>query len=202
MSRIYWKGSALLAPVPSVIVTCGDGERANMITIGWCGVASTRPPRVCISVRPERYSHGIIKETGEFVINLTPSSLARECDYIGTMTGRKIDKAAKTGLTLIPSETVASPTIEQSPLALECKVYKTILLGSHDMFIADVTKVSVDERFVAPDGRLRLDRADLLVFAHGEYFQIGKKIAPIGFSVSKAKKRSSKKNSGWSDKNR
>jgi len=122
MGRIYWKGSALLAPVPSVMVSCGTEEKANIITIGWCGVVSTRPPRIYVSIRPERHSHGIIKETGEFVVNLTPASLVEVCDYVGTVTGRCVDKVKKTGLTMIPSKEVKSPSIENSPLSLECKV--------------------------------------------------------------------------------
>lgn len=188
MSREYWKGSALLAPVPSVMVTCGDADSANIITIGWCGVISTRPARVYISVRPERHSHGIIKERGEFVVNLTPASLVEVCDYCGTVTGRCVDKAAKTGLTLIPSSDVAAPTIENCPLALECKVCQTIDSGSHTVFIADVVRVSVDDSLIDDSGKLRLDTADLLVFSHGEYFSLGKKLGKIGISVENKKK--------------
>ncbi|MBQ4353967.1 MAG: flavin reductase family protein [Clostridia bacterium] len=188
MSRIHWKGSALLAPVPSVMVTCGTAEKANIITVGWCGVVSTRPARVSISIRPERHSHAMIKETGNFVINLTPASLAEVCDYCGTVTGRCVDKVKKTGLTLIPSESVDAPTIADCPLALECRVSQVIPLGSHDCFIADVVGVSVDEQFVDASGKLRLDTADLLVYVHGEYFRIGKKLGKIGISVENKKK--------------
>lgn len=188
MARIHWKGSALLAPVPSVMVTCGTPEQANIITVGWCGVVSTRPARISISIRPERHSYPIIKESGEFVINLTPASLVEVCDYCGTVTGRCVDKAKKTGLTLIPSEHVAAPTIENCPLALECRVCQVIPLGSHDCFIADVIGVSVDERYVDESGKLRLDTADLLVYVHGEYFRIGKKLGKIGISVEDKKK--------------
>lgn len=188
MSRVSWKGSSLLAPVPSVMVTCGTPEKANIITIGWCGVISTRPPRVSISIRPERHSYEIIRESREFVINLTPASLVEICDYCGTVTGRCVDKAAKTGLTLIPSEEVSAPTIENCPLALECRVTDILPQGSHDLFLADVVKVSVDEKFVASDGKLRLDTADLLVYVHGEYFRIGEKLGKIGISVQDKKK--------------
>lgn len=188
MARIYWKGSALLAPVPSVMVSCGTEEKANIITIGWCGVVSTRPPRVYVSIRPERHSHSIIKESGEFVINLTPASLVEVCDYVGTVTGRCVDKVKKTGLTMIPSKEVKAPSIENSPLSLECKVSEIIPSGSHDMFIADVVAVSVDENFLDEKGKLRLDRSNLLVFSHGEYFNLGKKLGPIGLSVANKKK--------------
>lgn len=186
--RIYWKGSALLAPVPSVMVTCGTMERANIITIGWTGVVSTRPARVYISIRPERHSHGIIRESGEFVINLVPSSLVEVCDYAGTVTGRCVDKVKKTGLTLIPSKEVSAPTIEDCPMALECKVIDVQHYGSHDMFIADVVQVSVDEELIDKSGHLCLDRAYLLSFAHGEYFELGRKLGKIGISVENKKK--------------
>ena len=186
--RIYWKGSALLAPVPSVMVTCGTMEKANIITIGWTGVVSTRPARVYISVRPERHSHSIIKESGEFVINLTPASLVEVCDYVGTVTGRCVDKIKKTGLSLIESKEVSAPTLADSPLSLECKVISVESHGSHDMFIADVVQVSVDESLMDEKGHLCLDRARLLTFAHGEYFEIGRKLGKIGISVQDKKK--------------
>ena len=188
MARIHWKGSSLLAPLPSVMVTCGSADKANIITIGWCGVVSTRPARIYISVRPERHSHALISETGEFVVNLVPSALAEVCDYCGTVTGRLVDKAAKTGLTLVPSEAVACPTIDDSPLSLECRVIETLHEGSHDMFIADVVSVSVDEKYVDEQGKLRLDRAKLLVYSHGEYFELGRKIGKIGTSFADHKK--------------
>lgn len=186
--RLYWKGSSLLAPVPSVMVTCGTMERANIITIGWCGVVSTRPARVYISVRPERHSHSLITETGEFVINLTPASFAEIADYCGTVTGRVVDKVKKTELTLMESKEVKAPTIADCPLALECKVIDTLHHGSHDMFIADVVQVSVNPAIVADDGKLRLDKAGLLVYAHGEYFEIGRKIGRIGIALENKKK--------------
>ena len=186
--RIYWKGSALLAPVPSVMVTCGTMEKANIITIGWTGIVSTRPARVYISVRPERHSHSIIKESGEFVINLTPASLVEVCDYVGTVTGRCVDKIKKTGLSLIESKEVAAPTLADSPLSLECKVISVESHGSHDMFIADVVQVSVDESLMDESGHLCLDRAKLLTFAHGEYFELGRKLGKIGISVQDKKK--------------
>ena len=188
MARQYWKGSALLAPVPSVMVSCGTAENANIITIGWCGVVSTHPPKISVSIRPERHSYNIIKESGEFVVNLTPASLVEVCEYCGTVTGRVVDKVKKTGLSVIPSSEVSAPTIENCPLSLECKVSDIIPLGSHDLFIADVVKVSVDENYLDENGKLRLDRADLLVFAHGEYFRLGKKLGKIGISVENRKK--------------
>ena len=203
MSRTEFKPGTMIYPLPAVMVSCGERrEEYNIATVAWTGTLCTEPPMCYISLRKTRYSHEIISRTKQFVINLTTESLCRKTDWCGVKSGRDFDKFEESGLTPISAPHVQAPYIEESPLSIECQVVEIKELGSHDMFIADVTKVSVDERFVAPDGRLRLDRADLLVFAHGEYFQIGKKIAPIGFSVSKAKKRSSKKTAAESDKNR
>lgn len=188
MARVNWKGSALLAPLPAVMVTCGTAEKANIITIGWCGVVATRPARVYISVRPERHSYSLIKESGEFVINLVPASLAEVCDYCGTVTGRLVDKAAKTGLTLIPSAEVAPPTIDDSPLALECRVAEVLPEGTHDMFIADVVSVSVDESLLDEEGKLCLDRVKLLAYSHGEYYETRRLLGKIGMAYENGKK--------------
>ncbi len=188
MPRQYWKGSALLAPLPAVMVTCGTMERANVLTIAWCGIVSTHPPRVYISVRPTRHSYEIIKNSREFVINLTPSSLVEVADYVGTVTGRCVDKVKKTDMELIPSKDVAAPTIADTPLALECKVCEIYPEGTHDMFIADVVGISVDESVINKNGKLCLDRAKLLSFAHGEYYELGRKLGKFGLSVADGKK--------------
>ena len=169
------------------MVSCGTVEKAN-ITIGWCGILSTRPPRLYVSVRPERHSYSIIDSTGEFVVNLTPASLVEIADYCGTVTGKKVDKAAKTGLTLIPSEKVSAPTIENCPMALECRVFDKVKSGSHDVFMADIVSVSLDEDLLDSTGKLRLERAGLLVYSHGEYYNIGKKLGKIGLSMENKKK--------------
>ena len=187
-NKIHWKPSSLLSPVPAVMVTCGTLEKANIITIGWCGILSTRPPRLYISVRPERHSYGIIKESGEFTVNLTPASLAEVADYCGTVTGKKVDKIKKTGLTLIPSQTVSAPTIENCPMALECRVFDIVKSGSHDIFMADITSVSLDEDLLDSGGKLHMERAGLLVYSHGAYYTLGKKIGNIGISVENKKK--------------
>lgn len=187
-NKLHWKPSSLLAPVPAVMVSCGTLEKANIITIGWCGILSTRPPRLYVSIRPERHSYSIIDSTGEFVVNLTPASLVEVVDYCGTVTGKKVDKAAKTGLTLIPSEKVSAPTIENCPMALECKVFDKVKSGSHDVFMADIVSVSLDEDLLDNTGKLHLERAGLLVYSHGEYFNIGKKLGKIGLSMENKKK--------------
>lgn len=188
MAREYWKGSALLAPVPSVMVTCGTVEKSNILTIGWTGVLCTRPPMVYISVRHERHSYNIIKETGEYVINLTPASLVETADYVGTVTGRCVEKAKKCGLELIPSKDVSAPTIADCPLALECRVKNIVPLGTHDMFTAEVVCVSVDDSLLDGEGKLHLDRAGLLVYSHGHYYSIGKHLGAIGISMADRKK--------------
>ena len=187
-NKLHWKPSSLLAPVPAVMVSCGTLEKANIITVGWCGVLSTRPPRMYVSIRPERHSYSIIDSTGEFVVNLTPASLVEVVDYCGTVTGKKVDKAAKTGLTLSPSEKVSAPTIENCPMALECKVFDKVKSGSHDVFMADIVSVSLDEDLLDNTGKLHLERAGLLVYSHGEYYNIGKKLGKIGLSMENKKK--------------
>ncbi len=191
MSKIKWKGSALLAPVPPVMVTCGTMEQANIITIAWTGLINTRPPRVSIAVRPTRHSYAMIKESGEFVINLTPASLIREADYCGMYTGAKVDKFAATGLHKEAAQAVACPLIEECPMSLECKVFAVLPQGSHDLFLADVVAVNADACLLDEKGKLCLDKANLAAFAHGEYFSLGKKIGTFGFSAAKKKRRRS-----------
>lgn len=192
MSKVAWKGGALLAPVPPVLVTVGDGERENVFTVAWTGLINTIPPKTYISVRPQRYSYDIIKNSGEFVLNLTPSSLIAACDWCGIHTGRKVDKFKKWNLTKVPASEVGVPLIEECPLSLECKVFDCIELGTHHMFLADIVAVDVNEDLLDKDGRLHLERAGLAAFAHGEYFELGKSLGKFGFSVKKKKKKSRK----------
>ena len=187
MAKINWKGGALLAPVPPVMVSCGDMESSNIITVGWTGIINTQPPKTYISIRKSRHSYNIIKESGEFVINLTPKHLVREADYCGIYTGKKVDKVAKCKFTKAQAQNVSCPIIEESPLSLECKVFDIIELGTHDMFLADIVGVDVSEEIVDKNGRLMLDKANLVAYAHGEYFELGKKIGKFGFSTTKTK---------------
>ena len=188
MAKIKWRGGALIAPIPPVMVSCGSAEKPNVLTIAWTGIINTIPPKTYISVRPKRHSYNLIKESGEFVINLTTSELVRAADYCGVYTGAKVNKFEKCNLTPAPSEEVSCPSIAESPLCLECKVTEIIPLGTHDMFLADIVSVSVDESLLDEHGALHLDRAHLAAFAHGEYFELGKKIGTFGFSVKKRKK--------------
>jgi flavin reductase (DIM6/NTAB) family NADH-FMN oxidoreductase RutF len=185
MAKINWKGSTLLGPLPTVMVSCGTMEKSNIITVAWTGILNTHPPRVSVAIRPTRHSYAIIKERGEFVINLTPARLIRECDYCGIYTGAKVDKFAKTGLHKTPATAVAAPLIEECPLALECKVLEIIPQGTHDLFLAEIVAVDADESVLDENGKLCLDRAGLAAFAHGEYFALGEKIGKFGFSAAK-----------------
>ncbi len=196
MAKLKWRGGALIAPVPPVMVSCGDMENSNILTIAWTGIINTIPPKTYISVRPSRHSYGMIKESGEFVINLTPAELVREADYCGMYTGAKVDKFAKCGLTKAPADKVSCPIIEESPMSLECKVTEIIPLGTHDMFLADIVAVNVDESLIDKSGKLDLARAHLAAYAHGEYFELGKKIGKFGFSAVKKKKKPSQSTAG------
>ena len=198
MAKVNWKGGALIAPLPPVMVSCGSMERPNVITVAWTGIINTIPPKTYISVRPSRHSYGLIKESGEFTINLTPASLIKSADYCGIYTGAKVDKFEKCGFTKEAGEKVSCPSIGESPLRLECKVTEIVPLGTHDMFLANIVSVGVDESLLDEKGALHLDRAGLAAFAHGEYFELGKKIGSFGFSVKKKKSPKGGKKSGKS----
>jgi flavin reductase (DIM6/NTAB) family NADH-FMN oxidoreductase RutF len=171
------------------MVTCGTMEEANIITVAWTGIVNTIPPKTYISVRPSRHSYGIIKERGEFVLNLTPSSLVKAADYCGTYTGKKVDKFQKCNLTKQAVEEVEAPLIAEVPLSLCCRVTNILPQGSHDMFLADVVAVYADEALLDDKGKLHMERAGLCAYAHGEYFSLGKKIGTFGFSATKKKKK-------------
>lgn len=192
MAKIKWRGGALTAPVPPAMVSCGSMEKSNIITVAWTGITNTVPPKTYISVRPSRYSYNLIKESGEFVINLTTSELIKRADYCGIYTGAKVDKFAKCGFSKEEASEVSCPIIAESPLSLECKVTDIIELGSHHMFMADIVAVDVDESLVDSKGKLHLERAGLAAFAHGEYFELGKKIGYFGISADKKHKKGKK----------
>ena len=185
MAKIKWRGGALTSPVPPCMVSCGTMERANIITVAWTGITNTVPPKTYISVRPSRYSYSLIKESGEFVVNLTSRALVKKADYCGVYTGAKVDKFAKCGLTKETASELSCPIIAESPLSLECKVTDVIELGSHHMFLADIVAVNVDDSLLDEKGKLCLEKADLVAYAHGEYFELGKKIGYFGFSADK-----------------
>lgn len=185
MKKQHWPGGAMLAPVPPALVSCGTVEKPNALTVGWTGILNTQPPKTYISVRPERYSYELIKNSGEFVINLPVESIVKAVDYCGCRSGAKEDKLSKCGLTASPCVKVTAPQIDQSPVSLECKVRQIVPLGTHDMFIADIVGVNVADSLVDEKGKLHLAKAGLCAYAHGEYFSLGKKIGDFGFSVRK-----------------
>ena len=185
MEKVLWKGGALLAPVPPVMVSCGPADRPNIITVGWTGITNTIPPKTYISLRPERYSAPLIRESGVFVINLTNSPLVKAADFCGVRSGKNVDKFAEMKLTAKPGPATGCPMIAESPLSMECRVTDIIPMGSHDMFLADIVSVLVDSAYLDKAGKLHLDRCGLAAYDHGEYFELGRKLGSFGFSVRK-----------------
>ncbi len=196
MTKQFWKGSAILAPVPAALVTCGTIEKPNVLTVGWTGIVCTRPPMTYISVRPERFSHDIIMNSGEFVINLTTSAMVKQVDFCGVKSGKNTDKITACGFHTIPANKVSVPLIDECPVSLECKVTENKLLGSHTMFLAEIIGVDVDEKYIDSKGKLNLQQCGLAAYAHGEYFALGRKLGDFGFSVRKKKKNKQNKNNG------
>lgn len=190
MAKIKWRSGTLLAPLPPALVSCSDGEKDNLITVGWTGIVCSEPAKTYISLRPERYSYEIIKKTGEFVINVPSSHIIRSIDFCGCRSGRTVDKFKECRLTKEAATEVSCPMVAESPISLECRVTDVIPLGTHDMFMADIVAVNVDERYVDEKGKLRIEQCSLATYAHGTYFALGKKIGSFGYSV---KKKSTKK---------
>ena len=194
MSKQSWKPGNMLYPLPVVMVSAADKEgRDDIITVAWAGTVCTNPPMVSISIRPERYSYHMIRETGEFVINLTTEELAFATDYCGVRSGRDVDKFKETGLTREKAEKVKAPMIAEAPVSIECKVKEIRELGSHHMFIAQVAAVHADEKYMDEKNRFDLNRARPIVYSHGEYLGTGKKLGTFGYSVKKAKKQAKKR---------
>ena len=184
--RMLWKPGNMVYPVPAVMVTAADREgKSNIITIAWTGTVCTNPPMAYISVRPERYSYGMLKETCEFVINLTTEKLVRATDYCGVKSGRDTDKWKETGLTPIPAQEVNVPLIKESPVNIECRVSEIRELGSHHMFLARVVAVDVDEAYLNEQGRFELQKAAPIVYSHGEYYGLSSLLGTFGYSVRK-----------------
>lgn len=188
MSKVVWKGSVLLAPAPAVLVSCGTLEKPNLLTVAWTGILNTQPPMTYISIRPERFSYPLIRESGEFVINLTTVALASAVDWCGVRSGKEYDKFSACGLTPVAASQVAAPLVAQCPVSLECRVRKVEELGTHHMFIADIVAVNIEHTLLDPAGKLRLERAGLLAYAHGDYFALGKRLGGFGDSVRKKPK--------------
>ena len=192
MAKLEFKPGTMLNPVPAVMVSCGEGNEKNIITIAWTGIINSDPPMTYISVRKERYSYDIIRKTGEFVINLTTRKLAYATDYCGVRSGRDVDKFREQNLTPDSSRVVKCPSIQESPVSIECRVKEIKELGSHHMFLADVLAVHAEEGFMDKNKKFRLNDARLLVYSHGEYMATGKTIGTFGYSVKKQKKNKKK----------
>ncbi len=175
----------MLAPVPPVLVTCGTLEKPNILTVAWTGILSTIPARTYISVRPERFSHALLCETGEFVLNLPTAELVRAVDFCGVKSGADTDKFAQMGLSTAPASAVGAPLLVQSPVNLECRIFETREMGSHTVFFADIVAVNAAKALLDASGRLDLERAGLLAYAHGAYFSLGEKLGTFGYSVRK-----------------
>ncbi len=188
MARQYWKGGNMLYPLPAVMVSCKrPGERANIITIAWTGTVCSDPPMLSISVKPERYSYDILCETREFVVNLVDKKNAFAMDFCGVRSGRDVDKFKEMHLHAVASKTVSCPSIEECPVGIECAVKDIIHLGSHDMFLAEVTAVSINDAFLDENGKFDMGSMGLVAYDHGEYFTMGDAIGRFGYSVKKSK---------------
>jgi len=188
MSKVLWKPAAILNPVPLVMVSCTDGNgKNNIITVAWAGTINSEPPMLSISVRPERFSYNMIKDTGEFVVNLVNERLVRAADYCGVKSGRNVDKFSELNLTPGKASMVKAPIIEESPVSIECRLKETVKLGSHDLFIAEIVAVNVDEELINEDGKLELPKSKPAVYSHGEYWGLSKPLGFFGFSVAKGK---------------
>lgn len=189
MGKVTWKPGTFLYPLPAVMVSCGTMEKSNIITIAWTGILNTNPATVYISVRPTRYSYQLIKQSGEFVINLTTKELARATDWCGVKTGKKVDKFKEMKLHKEKANFVKCPMIQESPVSVECKVKEMQEMGSHHMFIAEVLAINADEKYIDEKGAFDIAKCDLMAYSNGHYYTLGKKIGRFGFSVQKKKRR-------------
>ncbi len=189
MSKITWKSGTFIYPLPAVMVSCGTMEKSNIITVAWTGILNTNPATVYISVRPSRYSYQLLKEQKEFVINLTNKELVRATDWCGVKTGAKVDKFKEMHLHKERAKFVSCPMIQESPVSIECKVKEIKPLGSHDMFLAEVLAINADDKYINEKGAFDISKCDLIAYANGHYYTLGKKLGKFGFSVQKTKKK-------------
>lgn len=192
MSKVTWKPGTFLYPIPAVMVSCGTMEKSNIITVAWTGIINTNPAMVYISVRPTRYSYNIIKEQGEFAINLTTKELAYATDWCGVKTGAQVDKFKEMHLTKEKAQYVKCPLIKESPVSVECKVKEIKELGSHNMIIAEVLAIDADEKYIDEKGAFDITKCDLIAYSNGSYCLLGKKVGKFGYSVKKRKKSKKK----------
>lgn len=188
MSKVQWKGGTFIYPIPAVMVSCGTMEESNIITVAWTGILNTNPAMCYISVRPERYSHDIIKENGEFAINLTTKQLAYATDWCGVKSGRDVDKFKEMKLTKERANIIKAPLIKECPVSVECKVKEIVPLGSHDMFVAEIVAIDADEKYIDEKGAFDIGKCDLIAYANGGYYPLESKIGKFGYSVQKKSK--------------
>ena len=200
MAKRIWKSGTFVYPIPAVLVSCGNMEKSNILTVAWTGIINTNPARVYISVRPERYSYNLIKESGEFVINLTNEKLAYATDWCGVRSGAKYDKFKEMNLTKEKAEFVKAPLIKESPVSVECKIVEEKNYGSHTMFIAEVLSIDAEEKYMDENGAFDISKCNLIAYANGGYYPLGKKIGKFGYSVEK-KANKSKSNNRCKGKN-
>ena len=193
MSKVMWKPGTFIYPLPAVMVSCGTMEKSNIITVAWTGILNTNPAMVYISVRPTRYSYNLIKEQGEYVINLTNEKLAKATDWCGVKTGAKVDKFKEMNLHKEKANFVKCPLIKESPASIECRVIEIRELGSHHMFVAEVLAINADEKYIDEKGAFDISKCDLIAYSNGHYYKLGKKLGRFGFSVQKKKNKTKKK---------
>ena len=193
MGKVSWKSGTFIYPIPAVMVSCGDMEKSNIITVAWTGILNTNPATVYISVRPTRYSYNIIKETKEFAINLTTTKLARATDWCGVKTGAKFDKFKEMNLHKEKAKFINCPLIKESPVSIECRVKEIKDLGSHHMFVAEVLSIDADDKYIDENGAFDISKCDLIAYANGGYYSLGRKIGKFGYYVQKKKRRNSSK---------
>ncbi len=191
MGKQIWKPGNMVYPLPAVMVSTADREgNDNIITVAWTGTVCTNPAMLYISVRPERYSYHLLRESGEFVVNLTTEKLVKATDWCGVRSGGDFDKWKEMHLTRGKAEKLTyAPIIQESPVNIECKVTEVQELGSHHMFLAKVEAVQVDESYMNETGKFELNDTQLLAYSHGEYYTLGKKLGTFGYSVRKKKKK-------------
>lgn len=189
MTKITWKPGTMLAPIPPALISCGTVEKPNVMTAAWTGIIASEPAMTYVSIRPSRYSHELIKESGEFVINLTNLPLVKAADWCGIKSGREIDKFKEMNLTAAACTEISAPQVAEAPVSLECKVKEVINYGTHDMFLAEIVAVNVDDKYIDEDGKLWLEKAGLVAYVHGFYYTLGRNLGKFGFSVEKKVKK-------------
>lgn len=189
MSKVFWKSGTFEYPIPAVMISCGDFDKSNITTVAWTGILNTDPAMCYISLRPTRYSYEIISKTKEFAINLTTNQLAYTTDWCGVKSGRDVDKFKEMHLTKEKGQFVKCPLIAESPVSVECKVEKMVELGSHTMFVAKVLSIDADEKYINDKGAFDISKCNLMAYANGGYYSLGKKLGTFGFSVRKKKRR-------------